>query len=299
MTKTTLLAVPNVSEGRDTETIHRIGAAFTKDSSDVRLLDIHTDPDHHRSVFTIAGGPGSLADATLRGATEAVARIDLRTHEGEHPRIGAIDVAPIIYLREQDEGAAYADALVLGDMLGHELELPVFLYGALADGRTRAELRRGGLTGLAKRIGTGELRPDFGPTRLHPTAGAVLVGARPPLVAFNVELAAPATLEDAKEIAAAIREGGSEGLPSVRALGVWLTQRGVAQVSTNVEDHAATPLAAIVEVVARHAVPARAEVVGLVPERALDGFPDGLPLHYARTIEEALSASPEADMEND
>ena len=148
-----------------------------------------TDPDHHRSVFTIAGGPGSLADATLRGATEAVARIDLRDPRRGASRIGAIDVAPIIYLREQDEGAAYADALVLGDMLGDELELPVFLYGALADGRTRAELRRGGLTGLAKRIGTGELRPDFGPTRLHPTAGAVLVAARPPLVAFNVELA--------------------------------------------------------------------------------------------------------------
>lgn len=298
MTETVLLAVPNVSEGRDAETIRRIGAAFTKDTGGVRLLDIHSDADHHRSVFTIAGRPGSLATAVLRGASEAVARIDLRSHQGEHPRIGAIDVAPIVYLSDEDQGAACAEALVLGDLLGDKLELPVFMYGELADGRTRAELRRGGLSGLAKEMAAGALRPDFGPDTPHPTAGAVLVGARPPLVAFNVELAASATLEDAREIAAAIREGGSEGLASVRALGLWLAQRGVAQVSMNVDNPAATPLAAIVEAIARHVVPVRAEVVGLAPERALDGFPEAVPLHLAGTIEEALGAAPEADPEN-
>src|SRR5207248_4156555 len=127
-------------------------------------------------------------------------------------------------------------ALVLGDLLGDELGLPVFLYGELGGGRTRAEVRRGGLDALAERLATGKLHPDFGPPRLHPTAGAVLVAARTPLLAFNVELAAPATLEDARTIAAAIREGGGEGLPSLRALGLWLAERGVAQVSMNLED---------------------------------------------------------------
>jgi glutamate formiminotransferase / 5-formyltetrahydrofolate cyclo-ligase len=298
MTATTLLAVPNVSEGRDAETIRQISTALTADGPEVRLLDVHADPDHHRSVFTVAGGPGSLAQAGLHGAREAAARIDLRRHEGEHPRVGAIDVVPIVYLRQEDRGAACAEALVLGDLLGDELELPVFLYGELADGRTRAELRRGGLPALAARMAASELRPDFGPTHLHPSAGAVLVGARPPLVAFNVELASPATLDTAKEIAAAIREGGSEGLPSVRALGIWLTQRQTAQVSMNIEDHTVTSPVTILQAIARHAVPARAEVVGLLPERALEGFPEDVPLSCAGTIEEALTAASEADQEN-
>jgi len=167
-----VLAIPNVSEGRDATTIEAIGAAF-----DARLLDIHSDPDHHRSVFTLAGGPGSLAGAVLDGAAEVVRRIDVNRHVGIHPRVGAIDVAPIVYLDPADRGAACAEALVVGDSLGEELELPVFLYGELAGGRTRAELRRGGPAGLAGRIEAGELRPDFGPRRLHPTAGAVLVAA--------------------------------------------------------------------------------------------------------------------------
>ena len=166
----------------------------------------------------------SLAQAVLSGAAEAIRRVDLAAHEGIHPRVGAVDVAPIVYLDPGDRGAACAEALVLGDLLGDELELPVFLYGELAQGRTRAELRRGGPAALAKRIQSGELRPDFGPNELHPTAGAVLVAARPPLVAFNVELAPPATLEDAKAIAARIREGGPEGLESVRAIGLWLVR---------------------------------------------------------------------------
>ena len=282
---TTLLAIPNVSEGRDQKAIEAIGAAF-----DARLLGIHSDPDHHRSVFTLAGAPGALAGAVLHGAAEAVRRIDVvNRHEGIHPRVGAIDVAPIVYLDPGDRGAAGAEALVLGDLLGSELDLPVFMYGELAQGRTRAELRRGGPANLARRIDTGELRPDFGPRRLHPSAGAVLVAARPPLIAFNVELAAPATVEDAKGIAARIREGGSEGLEGVRAIGLWLDARGVAQVSTNVEDHRAVPLARVVEAIARHAAPSGAELVGLAPAAAFEGFPEELPVANRRTVEDALA----------
>jgi glutamate formiminotransferase / 5-formyltetrahydrofolate cyclo-ligase len=281
----TLLAIPNVSEGRDQPAIDAIAKAF---SARARLLDVHSDTDHHRSVFTLAGNPGELAHAVANGAAEVVRHVDLGAHEGIHPRVGAIDVAPIVYLDPPDRGAACAEALVLGDLLGDELELPVFLYGELAQGRTRAELRRGGPATLAQRINTKELKPDFGPHRLHPTAGAVLVAARPPLIAFNVELAPPATLEDAKEIAARIREGGPEGLESVRAIGLWLAARDVAQVSTNVEDHRATPLEELVKAIARHATPSQAELVGLAPRAAFEGFPADLPVANRRLIEDAL-----------
>jgi glutamate formiminotransferase len=279
----TLLAIPNVSEGRDRAAIDAIAGAFG-----ARLLDVHSDTDHHRSVFTLAGEPGSLAQTVANGAAEAMRQVDLGAHEGIHPRVGAVDVAPIVYLDPKDRGAACAEALVLGDLLGDELELPVFLYGELAQGRTRAELRRGGPDTLAQRIDAGELRPDFGPDRLHPTAGAVLVAARPPLIAFNVELAPPATLDDARAIAAAIREGGPEGLHSVRAIGLWLAARDVAQVSTNVEDHRVTSLARVVEAIARHATPSRAELVGLAPRVAFDGFPADLPVANRRIVEDAL-----------
>jgi glutamate formiminotransferase / 5-formyltetrahydrofolate cyclo-ligase len=279
-----LLAIPNVSEGRDAGAIEAIGAAF-----DARLLDVHSDPDHHRSVFTLAGEPGALAGAVCSGAAEVVRRIDVNRHMGIHPRVGAIDVAPIVYLDPADRGRACAEALVLGDLLGQELELPVFMYGELAQGRTRAELRRGGPAALAQRIDAGELRPDFGPRRLHPSAGAVLVAARPPLVAFNVELAPPATVEDARAIAAAIRESGPEGLPGLRAIGLWLEARGVAQVSTNVEDHRRVPLSEVVAAIARHATPSRAELVGLAPRAAFDGFPEDLPVANRRTVEDALA----------
>ncbi|HEV3391290.1 MAG TPA: hypothetical protein VG057_19855 [Solirubrobacteraceae bacterium] len=287
----TLLAIPNVSEGRDQASIDAIARAF--ETAHARLLDVHTDTDHHRSVFTLAGEPGDLANAVLDGAAETVRQVDLNAHEGIHPRVGAIDVAPIVYLDPADRGAACSEALVLGDLLGDRLELPVFLYGELAQGRTRAELRRGGPATLAERIKTRELRPDFGPPRLHPTAGAVLVAARPPLVAFNVELAPPATVEDAKEIAAQIREGGPEGLGGVRAIGLWLAARDVAQVSTNVEDHRATPLAQVIAAIARHATPSQAELVGLAPRAAFDGFPDDIPVANRRTVEQALEESRE------
>jgi glutamate formiminotransferase len=281
---TTLLAYPNVSEGRDETAIDAIAAAFGSG-----LLDVHSDPDHHRSAYTLAGRPTELADAVLRGAAAAVKLLTLDRHDGIHPRVGVLDVAPIVYRQPADRGAACAEALVLADRLGSELDLPVFLYGSLAGGRTRAELRRGGPGELARRILAGEFRPDFGPDRLHPTAGAVLVASRPPLVAFNVELAAPATLEDAQMIAARIREGGSEGLPGVRAIGLWLAHRSCAQVSTNVEDPALISLAAVVAAISRHAQPAGAELVGLAPQAALEGFPAEVPLRGVATIEESLA----------
>lgn len=242
-------------------------------------------------MITLAGQPGELAAGVLAGATEVVQRIDVTVHQGEHPRIGAIDVAPIVFLDGSERGAAHAEALVLGDRLGHELELPVFLYGTLGGGRTRADLRRGGPVRLAERIAAGELRPDFGPRRLHPTAGAVMVSARPPLVAFNLELAPAATLEDARAIASLIREGGRYGLPGVRAIGVWLESRGAAQVSTNVEDHRATPLREVVSAVARHADIQEAELVGLAPAAAFEDFPDELRVRGRATIEDALTGS--------
>jgi glutamate formiminotransferase / 5-formyltetrahydrofolate cyclo-ligase len=273
---TTLLAVPNVSEGRDPAALEAISSAFADGGA--RVLDVHADPDHHRSVFTLAGGPGALSQAVLSGAREALARIDVSAHAGAHPRVGALDVAPIVHLDDAARGAACAEALVLGDLLGRELDLPVLLYGALAGGRTRAELRRGGPEALGEQLRGGELHPDFGPPARHPTGGIALVAARPPLVAFNLELAPPASVEDARGIAARIREGGSEGLAGVRALGLELGRRGVAQVSTNVEDPEATPLAAVVEAVRAHAPVAAAELVGLAPAAAFEGFPEDLPI---------------------
>lgn len=282
----TLLAVPNVSEGRDQRLVELIARAFGG-----RLLAVHSDPDHNRSVIALAGKPGELARGVLDGAREVVQRLDISRHQGIHPRVGVLDVAPIVYLEDGHRGAACAEALVLGDLLGDELGLPVFLYGALAAGRTRAELRRGGPERLAQRIAEGELRPDFGPAELHRTAGAVLVAARPPLLAFNVELAAPATLEDARAIAGEVREGGAHGLPGVRALGLWLEQRGLAQVSFNVEDHRAVPLAAVVEAVSRLARISAAELVAPAPAAAFEGFPDDISVRYRCTIEDLLAAS--------
>jgi glutamate formiminotransferase/glutamate formiminotransferase/formiminotetrahydrofolate cyclodeaminase len=276
----TLLAVPNVSEGRDRPTLDAIGEAFERGGA--RLLDRHEDADHNRAVFTLAGEPGALAQAVVAGAREAIARIDLTGHEGGHPRVGAVDVAPIVHLDPGDRGAACAEALVLADALGRE-GVPVYLYGALAGGRTRAELRRGGPQALIARAA-----PDYGPSTLHPTAGAVLVAAREPLVAFNVELAPPATLEDARAIAARIREGGADGLPGVRAIGVQLAH--AAQVSTNVEDHRAATPADVVAAVRRHAPVAAAELVALAPEAALRGFPEDVALRNRATIEERLGS---------
>lgn len=283
-----LLAVPNVSEGRDPEVVDAIGAAYTAGGR-ARLLDTHTDPDHHRAVHTLAGHPGELAEAVAQGAAAAIARIDLHDGlRGMHPHVGALDVAPVVYLDEARRGAAVAEALVLADLLA-EQGLPVFLYGALARGRTRAEVRHGGLGALAKRMEHGDLEPDFGPARPHPTAGAVLVAARPPLIAFNVELEPPADLQDAKRVAQELREGGPAGLPGLRAIGLELPARdGVAQVSMNVEDHRRLPLAEVVAAIGARARVRGCEQVGLAPAAAYEGFPDDVPVRGRRTVEDAL-----------
>jgi glutamate formiminotransferase/glutamate formiminotransferase/formiminotetrahydrofolate cyclodeaminase len=290
-----LMAVPNASEGADADAIAAIGAAFAP----ARLLDIHTDADHGRSVFTLAGRQGELAEALVSGARAAIARIDLRGHGGAHPHAGALDVAPVVYLDRARRGAACAEALTAAARIGDELRLPVFLYGALATteaNRERAAIRAGGPERLAQRIASGELKPDFGPDRLDPRSGAVLVAARPPLVAFNVDLATD-DLDLARAIAAELRESapGGTGLPGVRAIGLHLPARGRAQVSTNVHDHLATPLAEIVRRVSARTPVAEAELVGLAPQAALDGFPEEVPLRdfdpRRHIIENALGSS--------
>jgi glutamate formiminotransferase / 5-formyltetrahydrofolate cyclo-ligase len=271
-----LLAVPNVSEGRDQTVVAAIGGRF--EAGGARLLDLHVDPDHNRSVYTLAGDPRTLALALVDGAREAAGRIDMRRHDGAHPCVGAIDVVPVVHLDDAARGAACAEALVAADELARQLDAPVFLYGALAGGRTRSELRRGGRNELERRLADGEIEPDFGPRRLHPSAGAVLVAARPPLVAFNLLLAPTASLDDARAAAAAVREGGEDGLPGVRAIGLWLPQRGAAQVSCNVEDPHRVPLRDLVKAVQARVPVAGAELVGLAPRVAFADFPADVPV---------------------
>jgi glutamate formiminotransferase len=315
-----LLAVPNISEGRDREALEAITAAFLAGGA-ARLLDSHHDADHHRAVLTLVGRAGSLADALAAGVAEGMRRVDISDGRGAHPHVGAVDVVPIVYPESELRGAACAEALVAAEEIGR-LGVPVLIYGELAGGRSRAGLRRGGVKALAQRLHAGKLAP-FGPRAPHPTAGVTLVAARAPLVAFNLELTPPATVEDARRIAALIREGGAEGLPGVRAIGVALrraTPRAraggvlnaqaagregsessqeadvVAQVSLNVERPREVPLRMVVEAVRRHARVARAELVGLAPAAALEGFPEDLPLPgfdpARQVIENALPALP-------
>jgi glutamate formiminotransferase/glutamate formiminotransferase/formiminotetrahydrofolate cyclodeaminase len=286
-----LIAVPNVSEGRDRDVLERleqsVGAA--------RVLDVHVDPDHNRAVFTLVGRQGELASGLVGLARAATEHIDLDSHEGVHPHVGALDVMPVVWLDGDRRGAAGAEALTAAARVGDEVGLPVLLYGDLAtrpEHTERACLRRGGPAGLAARLEAGEVVPDFGPARAHPTAGVVLATSRPPLVAFNVDLASD-DVELAKSIAAELREADG-GLPGVRALGLYLAARGRAQVSTNVHDHLAVPLARIVERVRARAPVAEAELIGLAPRAAFDGFPSDVPLHgfspERHILEEALAA---------
>ena len=279
-----LLAVPNVSEGRDPALVEALAAAFAP----ARLLDVHRDADHNRSVFTLAGEQGQVAQALAAGARAAAEAIDITRHDGLHPHVGALDVAPVVYLEDGDRGAAVAEALTAATLIGR-LGIPVFLYGELATEpirRERAELRRGGPALLTQRIGAGELVPDYGPAEIHPTAGATLVTARPPLIAFNVELASD-DVELARRIAAELRESGG-GLPGVRALGLLLAATGRAQVSMNIHDFHVAPLPEIVEMIAARAPIAEAELVGLAPAAAFEGFPGEIRVRARRTIEEAL-----------
>jgi glutamate formiminotransferase / 5-formyltetrahydrofolate cyclo-ligase len=277
-----LEAVPNVSEGRDEACIAAFGRALSANGCNV--LDVHSDADHNRTVYTLIGGPQEIADALVAGARKVIAHVDMRVHEGAHPCIGAVDVVPIVYLRPEDRELAHDEALGVANRLAGELDLPVFVYGELAaseDRRERAFFREGGVSALAERLADGEIAPDFGPARLHPTAGAVLVSARPPLVAFNVELDT-GDVEVARQVAAMVRERPT-GLPGVRAIGVKLASRGVAQVSTNVEDPFRVPLADVVDAVRAAATPlgaavSTAELVGLAPAAAVDGFPGDVEL---------------------
>jgi glutamate formiminotransferase len=264
-----LESVPNVSEGRVSDTIAAIGEAL---SAHALLLDVHSDADHNRSVFTLVGDERELVNALVAGVECARERIDLRRHEGAHPRVGAADVVPLVPIEPADMERARATALEVGSRVGEELGLPVFLYGELsADGRGPAFFRRGGTGELQRRVDAGELSPDFGPSRLDPASGAVLVGARPPLVAFNVNLGSR-DLALAQEIAAAVRESGG-GFSGVRALGLELPSRGLVQVSMNVEDWRAAALIDIVariraEAGARGVALAGSELVGLMPAGA-------------------------------
>src|SRR4051812_20594632 len=241
----TLLAVPNVSEGRDAEALARLQRAFTRGA---RVLDRHTDADHGRSVFTLAGEPGSLTEALAAGAEEAIENIDMRGYGGAHPAIGALDVCPVVWFDPATRNRARTEAVAVAAQIGG-LGVPVFLYGELARDPGRAErayFRNGGLAELWLRMESGELRPDFGPELPHPTAGATLVTARAPLAAFNVELDS-GDVEVARSVAAGLRESGG-GLAGVRAIGLLLDS-GRVQVSTNVHDPLAVPLARVVDAV--------------------------------------------------
>jgi glutamate formiminotransferase len=251
-----LESVPNFSEGRDRATIDALAEALGERA---RLLDVHSDPDHNRSVFTLVGSAEELVEALLAGIAVARERIDLRSHEGAHPRVGAADVVPLVPLVPEEMERAREAALALAERIGVELGLPVFLYGELAPGRGPAFFRSGGLDELARRLEAGDVLPDFGPARLDERAGGVLVGARRPLIAFNVNLRG--SLDAAREVAALVRERDG-GFPGVRALGLDLPEAGLVQVSMNVEDYEAVALHVIVERIEREAAARGAEVVG-------------------------------------
>ena len=262
-----LESVPNVSEGRDAAVIGAIGDALAAHAT---LLDVHSDPDHNRSVFTLVGSEQSLQEALVAGVAVAKERIDLRRHEGVHPRIGAADVVPIVPIRPEDMPRAKRTARLLAKRLTAELGLTTFLYGEVGEGRGPAFFRRGGTDELQRRLDEGDVAPAYGPPWLDPAAGAVLVGARRPLIAFNVNLRG--TADAAREIAALVRETGG-GFPGVRALGLDLPAAGHAQVSMNVEDWEAARLHEILarieaEAELRGAEVMGSELVGLMPAGA-------------------------------
>jgi glutamate formiminotransferase / 5-formyltetrahydrofolate cyclo-ligase len=267
--------VPNFSAGRDADAVAAVREGLAAKAT---VLDVHTDPVHDRSVYTLAAEPDPLVSAIAAGARAAVEAIDMDLYAGAHPAIGSLDVAPFVWLRADERDPARQAALGAARELA-ELGIPVFLYGDLASGeerRERAFFRRGGLEGLRGRMANGELKPDLGPASPHTSAGAALVTARPPLAAFNVVLSG-AGVADAAAIAARLRESGG-GLAGVRALAIDLGQRGM-QISTNVHDPIAVPLGAVVERVRElGGSVSSAEIVGLVPAAALEGFPGDVPI---------------------
>jgi glutamate formiminotransferase len=263
-----LEGVPNFSEGSDAAIIQALCDAV---AAQARLLDVHSDGDHNRSVLTLVGTDEQVVEALVSVTAVAKERIDLSRHEGAHPRVGAADVVPVVPIRPEDMERAKAAAFAVAYRIAHDLELPVFLYGELAPGRGPSFFRRGGLEELRRRVEQGELAVDLGPSEIGERAGCVLVGARRPLIAFNVDLAG-ADLETARAIAAAVRESGG-GFPGVRALGLELPLAGRVQVSMNVEDWEAAALSEIVariegEAESRGARVAGSELVGLMPAGA-------------------------------
>jgi glutamate formiminotransferase len=263
-----LESVPNFSEGRDAGTIEALRSALARTAD---VLDVHADADHNRSVFTVVGADDDLVEALVAAIACACDRIDLRRHEGAHPRVGAADVVPLVPVRPADDGRARGAALRLAERVGSELELPVFLYGESAPGRGPAFFRRGGPDELQRRIDRGELTPDYGPRRLDARTGAVLIGSRRPLIAFNVNLGT-SDLAVARAIASAVREKDG-GFPGVRALGLALPRAGHVQVSMNVEDYEAAALHEILarieaEAAVRGVDVADSELVGLMPAAA-------------------------------
>ena len=271
--------VANFSEGRDASVVEAIAAAIGS-SAGVLLLDRHVDPDHNRSVITFAGPPDAAVEGAVRGVERAVSLIDLRRHDGVHPRIGAADVVPFVPL----EGLTLEDCVCLavraGDEIWRRCGVPVYLYEAAArrpDRVNLAALRRGRFEGLRERVLTDPgCRPDIGGPALHPSAGATAVGARNFLIAYNVNLAA-AGVEIARQIAGRIRHS-SGGFPGVKALGVELASRGLAQVTMNLTDFEHTPLDSLFEAIESEANRlgasiASSEIVGLVPRRAFEMAP--------------------------
>jgi glutamate formiminotransferase len=267
--------VPNFSEGRRKEVVDAIANAIASVRG-VRLLDTEMDPNHNRSVITFIGDRTAVAEGAFQGAKAAVARIDMNTHRGEHPRVGALDVLPFVPILGVTMEDCIALARSVGKRIAEELQVPVYLYEAAAtrpDRKALPDVRRGEFEGLKIGIETDpDRKPDFGPSRFHPTAGACIVGARPVLIAWNVNLATK-DIRVAKRIAKAIRESDG-GLPAVRAKGFELVDRGLVQVSMNMTDFHKTSLVQAYEAIralaAKEGVEiAESEIIGLVPLDAI------------------------------
>lgn len=272
--------VPNFSEGRDRAVCDAIRQAIESAGAEVRFLDLEMDTNHHRSVFTFVGSaPAAMEEAAVRAAAEAQKRIDLTKHSGEHPRMGAMDVCPFVPIAEVSMQECIALARATGRRLGEKLGIPVFLYGNAAVRPERRDLsairtRQRQFEQLRELIGREDaFTPDFGPARIHPTAGCTAVGAREPLIAYNINLDS-ADVALAKSIARAIRERDG-GLPGIKALGMMMDSTGRAQVSMNVCDYKVTSLWRVYREVERRAGEAgvrvhSSEVVGLLPQAALE-----------------------------
>jgi glutamate formiminotransferase / 5-formyltetrahydrofolate cyclo-ligase len=267
-------SVPNVSEGRNRDFVDELATAL-RAVSGLLLLDHSADPSHNRSVYTLAGEPDAVREGILRMFERAIPRIDLRTHRGVHPRIGAVDVVPLIPLDGSTMPQCVELSRLLAASIAERFDVPVFLYeeSATRPERKRLEhIRRGQAEGLARKMTLPEWTPDFGPSSPHPTAGATIVGARMPLIAFNVNLDSQ-NVHVAREVAAAVRESGG-GLPHVKALGLMLEHRGLAQVSMNLTDYTRTSIQAAFDELVRQAAARGVEVleselIGLIPQAAL------------------------------